>query len=66
MDVKNKTMFKKFPYNAIKNIKYENLAFICVDTNEIIDFQRQICGLMDYDDITIKLIFYCDIYNIIL
>ena len=54
----------KFPCNIIENIKYENSTYLYIDTNEEIDFDRQICGLIDYDNITNKLTFYYDNYNI--
>jgi hypothetical protein len=56
----------KYPCNVIENIKYENSTFLYIDTNEEIDFERQICGLIDYDNITSKLTFYYDNYNIFL
>jgi len=48
------------PCNIIENIiKYDN-KYLYNNTNEEIDFERQICGLLNFDDKTNKLKFYYD------
>ena len=52
------------PCNIKENIKKVNEAFLYIDTNEGVDFSREICGLLDYDNKTNKLTFYYDNFNI--
>jgi hypothetical protein len=52
------------PCNVKENIKKVNEAFLYIDTNEGVDFSREICGLLDYDNKTNKLTFYYDNFNI--
>ena len=53
-----------YPCNIKENVKKVNNIFIYIDTNEDVDFSREICGLIDYDDTTNKLTFYYDNFNI--
>ena len=48
------------PCNIKENMKQINNTFINIETNESIDFNREICGLIDYDNETNKLTFYYD------
>ena len=52
------------PCNFIENIEKINGTFKYIDTNRNIDFQRQICGIIDYDNEAKKLTFYYDNFNI--
>ena len=50
------------PCNILENVsKSQNgVDFIYDDTKKIVDFSRQVCGVIDYQEETIKLIFYYD------
>jgi hypothetical protein len=52
------------PCNIKENIKKVNHVFKYIDTNEDVDFSREICGLIDYDDTKNTLTFYYDNFNI--
>ena len=54
------------PCNIKENMKQINNTFINIETNEIIDFNREICGLIDYDNESNKLTFYYDNFFIFL
>ena len=59
-------ILSKIPCNIIENIEMNNDKYIYVNTDEDkeVDFNRQVCGLIDYDNITKKLKFYYDNFNI--
>ena len=52
------------PCNVIDNIKKRNGSYFYMKTNEEIDFNREICGIIDYDEVNNKLFFYYDNINI--
>ena len=54
------------PCNIKENMKQINNTFINIETNKSIDFNREICGLIDYDNESNKLTFYYDNFFIFL
>ena len=48
------------PCNIIENITKIDNKYLYKDTDKEIDFVRQVCGLIDYDDITNKMKLYYD------
>ena len=52
------------PCNTLENIKKYKGEFIYMDTNKAVDFSRQVCGLIDYEDDKHKLFFYYDNFKI--
>ena len=52
------------PCNVIENITKSENNFIYIDTNKIVDFSRQVCGVIDYEEKTHKLTFYYDSFSI--
>ena len=56
----------EFPCNIIENIKMVNGKFLYMDTNSEVDFIRQVCRLIDYDETAKTLKFYYDNFFIII
>ena len=52
------------PCNTIKNIKKIDNNYLYIDTNKPIEFIKQVCGVIDYDENSNKLIFYYDNFYI--
>ena len=54
--------------NVIKNNTNNNITYIIINNNtnnnETVDFVRQVCGLIDYDESQKRLTFYYDNYKI--
>ena len=53
-------MVSSYPCNTIENINYVNNTYKYIDTNKDVDFQRQVCGVLKYDNIEKKLKIYYD------
>ena len=49
-----------FPCNTLENIAMINGNYVYIDTNKNVDFSRQVCGLIDYNEEKKTLRFYYD------
>ena len=54
------------PCNIIENIKFIDGKYLYMDTNVEVDFIREVCRLIDYDDTSKTLKFYYDNFFIII
>ena len=52
------------PCNVIENVTKNPDGFTYGNTSQYVDFSRQVCGVIDYDEETQKLTFYYDNFSI--
>ena len=53
-----------FPYEVMENVIIKNNSYYDITNNETINFEKEISGLIVYNETTKKLTFYYDSYNI--